>query len=61
LLFSRTGKRSGFKKMKYGNLPEPKKESTTKPAVTAFFVNDGNFMERFRQMQGLSPGMMYKL
>lgn len=51
-----TGKRPGFpaKKSKFGtHLPEVKKEPQ-KTAATPFFVNDGNFMERFRQMQGLA-------
>ena len=44
-----------MKKNKFGSsIQEPKKDN--KPAVTAFFVNDGNFMERFKQMQGLSTG-----
>lgn len=57
--FCSTGKRPGFpaKKSKFGtHLPEVKKEPQ-KASATPFFVNDGNFMERFRQMQGLASGL----
>lgn len=57
-----SGRKPGFpaKKTKFGvAVTEPKKEAS-KPASSGpstFFVNDGNFMERFKQMQGLALGL----
>lgn len=52
-------RRPGFpsKKTKFGvAVTEPKKEPAKPPVSgpSTFFVNDGNFMERFKQMQGLA-------
>lgn len=58
--YYRIGKRPGFAALGKKPKADPTKEKKTTPVHTGFLANDGNFLERFKQLQGAKGKVYYR-